>query len=87
MSTHDESRRWPTQDQENGNYMIHCLSCDAVTIGPKRAQTCYPCHQKGQARWNALSDEEKARELACLAQRLEAERNPATGTGTQGKGA
>ncbi len=53
---------WPEsfQKMENGNYLNICVSCKKEYIGPKRSYVCWPCKERGEKEWNALTEEQKS---------------------------
>jgi hypothetical protein len=63
---------WPTEHEENGNYRVECRCCGAVVTGPKRAMVCYPCHQAAKRRWEALTPEQQAAEIAQISAAVKA---------------
>ena len=54
-SPHD----WPTEGQENGNYLIACR-CGNRCTGPKRAYQCYTCYKTRLAELEAMTPEQRA---------------------------
>jgi hypothetical protein len=52
---------WPTEDQENGSYLIKCR-CGVTCLGPKRAYQCYTCYQTRLAELAAMTPEQRATE-------------------------
>lgn len=58
---------WPTEAEENGNYLISCHECGKKVTGPKRALHCYTCYQAGKKIWDTLTPvEQRARTDAVL---------------------
>ena len=58
-------RDWPEDaNDENGNYLCHCLTCDQHFVGYKRRMTCKVCDGIEQARWNGLTPEQQEAETA-----------------------
>lgn len=51
---------WPEDaNQENGNYLNRC-TCGRIFTGNKHRITCHICADEWQAKWNAMTDAEKA---------------------------
>jgi hypothetical protein len=72
--THEENRalhaidnphNWPTQDEENGNYLNRCCiaECSKYYIGPKRSYICWKCKKEGDEAFNKLTPEQKQQRL------------------------
>lgn len=51
---------------EDGNYYNECVQCNTTFIGHKRRQLCKVCTTANEARWNAMSEEERKEEIARL---------------------
>lgn len=56
----DHSRDWP----EYSSYANKCVDCGHYFGGPKRAPVCWPCKEKNETEWNALTPEEQKLRMA-----------------------
>ena len=56
---------WPEDaaDEDNGCYQRNCVHCRVLFFGHKRRPTCKECATAQQARWDALTPEQKAAEI------------------------
>ena len=52
---------------ENGNYQNVCTDCQELFIGHKRRCQCKECAEAAEARWNAMTEDEKAAHMAEVA--------------------
>lgn len=58
-------------DHENGNYFGKCSTCGCDFIGHKRRFICKKCKAEDDARWAAMTEEERQSELCKMATALE----------------
>jgi hypothetical protein len=64
---------WPEDStHENGNYFNKCVACDTDFIGLKRRWVCKKCRMEDDARWEALSEDEKKAEMEKMSADFEA---------------
>lgn len=47
-------------DHENGNYYNKCVGCGSDFIGHKRRNVCRKCVREAQAKYDAMTKEERA---------------------------